>query len=89
MDLPKVGQNVKKGESFSSVKSVKAVSDVYSPIDGKVVEVNAELSDSPDIINKEPHQLGWMIAIEPSDPKQLSTLMDATAYSAYLSEISK
>lgn len=89
VELPQVGRQVKQGESLSTIESVKAVSDVYAPIDGKVSEVNGPLSDAPDNINKDPYEGAWMIVIEPTNKAQLGALMDSGAYAAYLSEISK
>ena len=87
VDLPEVGRSVKKGESFSSVESVKAVSDVYAPLDGKIVEVNAALADKPQLLNESPFSEGWMVVIETS--ASTAELLDAKTYENYLSEISK
>lgn len=89
VELPEVGAQFKKGESFASVESVKAVSDVYAPVSGKVIAVNNTLVDGPELLNKSPHTEGWMIALQPSDKAELTDLMDATGYDALLSEISK
>ncbi len=89
VELPKIGASVKKGASFSTVESVKAVSDVYAPVDGTVVEVNAALVENPQLINQSPFRDGWMVVLEPSDPKQVETLLDSAAYEAYLKEIAK
>jgi glycine cleavage system H protein len=77
---------VKKGETFGVVESTKAVSDLYAPVSGKVVEINSPLVDAPEGINAEPYGKGWMIAVEPTDPKELSELLDAKAYSAFVAE---
>jgi glycine cleavage system H protein len=84
VELPAVGDQVKRGESFGVVESTKAVSELFAPITGKVVEVNAPLVDAPESINEDPYQGGWMIAIEPSDPKELADLLDAKAYKAHV-----
>src|SRR5262245_33364015 len=89
VDLPEVGKTVTKGSSFSTVESVKAVSDVYAPVDGKVVEVNTALADNPQAINQSPYADGWMIVLEVSDPKQIDSLFDSARYEAYLKEIAK
>lgn len=89
VDLPSVGASLTKGKSFCTVESVKAVSDVYAPVDGTVVAVNSALADGPDAINKAPHTDGWMIALKPADPAQLNGMMDAAAYGALLKEIAK
>ena len=86
VELPDVGDPVKKGEAFGVVESTKAVSELFAPINGKVVEVNAPLSDAPETINEDPYEEGWMIVIEPADPKELDGLMDAAAYRAFIEE---
>ena len=86
VELPDVGDPVKKGESFGVVESTTAVSELFSPVTGKVVEVNDPLSDAPETINEDPYEEGWMIVIEPSDPKELESLMDAKAYRAFVEE---
>ena len=86
VELPAVGDMVKKGESFGVVESTKAVSELFAPINGKVVEVNDPLSDAPEAINEDPYEEGWMIVIEPADPKDLEALMDAKAYKAFVEE---
>jgi glycine cleavage system H protein len=86
VELPDVGDPVKRGESFGVVESTKAVSELFAPITGKVVEVNDPLSDAPETINEDPYEEGWMIAIEPADPKELESLMDAKAYRAFVEE---
>ena len=86
VELPDVGDPVKKGESFGVVESTKAVSELFAPVTGKVVEVNDPLSDAPETVNDDPYEEGWMIVIEPSDPKELDALMDAKAYRAFVEE---
>jgi glycine cleavage system H protein len=86
VELPDVGDPVKKGESFGVVESTKAVSELFAPITGKVVEVNDPLSDAPETINDDPYEEGWMIVIEPSDANELDALMDAKAYRAFVEE---
>jgi glycine cleavage system H protein len=86
VELPDVGDPVKKGESFGVVESTKAVSELFAPISGKVVEVNEPLSDAPETINEDPYEEGWMIVVEPADPKEVDALMDATAYRAFVEE---
>jgi glycine cleavage system H protein len=81
VDLPKVGRDLKKGETFGVVESIKAVSDLYSPVSGKVTAVNSGLPDDPSQINREPHS-AWMIQIELANTAELSGLMDAGAYAA-------
>jgi len=86
VELPDVGDPVKKGESFGVVESTKAVSELFAPVSGKVVEVNNPLSDAPETVNDDPYEEGWMIVIKPSDPKELDALMDAKAYRAFVEE---
>lgn len=89
VELPEVGREVSKGDSFSNVESVKAVSDIYAPIDGKILSVNDTLESQPEQINESPHQDGWLVVIEASDVSQLEGLMDADAYASYVAELSK
>jgi glycine cleavage system H protein len=80
VELPKMGSTVTAGKQFGVIESTKAVSDLYSPLTGKVVKVNDALTDSPQTINSDPYGAGWIIEIEPSDSKELAGLMDASAY---------
>ncbi len=82
VELPKVGGGVSVGDVFGTVESVKAVSELYSPIDGEVVAINENLEGQPELINAEPYDQGWLIRIKPSDLSQLDKLMDADAYDA-------
>ena len=86
VELPDVGDGVKKGEAFGVVESTKAVSELFSPVTGKVVEVNDPLSDAPETINEDPYEEGWMIQVEISDAKELEALLDATAYKKFIEE---
>ena len=86
VELPGVGDEVKKGESFGVVESTKAVSELFAPVSGKVVEVNDPLTEAPEAINEDPYEEGWMIAVAPSDPKELAELMDAKAYRTFVEE---
>ena len=85
VDVPKVGDPVTANAVFGSVESVKAVSDLYSPVTGTVTATNDELKNSPDKINETPHT-AWIIKVELSDPAQFEGLMDATAYQAFIAE---
>ncbi|MEW5303824.1 MAG: hypothetical protein WDW36_006478 [Sanguina aurantia] len=80
VELPEVGKVVKKGEPFGVVESVKAASDVYSPISGEVIEVNSTLNSKPGSVNTSPFDLGWIIKVKLSDTAELDTLMDSAAY---------
>lgn len=80
VDLPKAGRVLKQHETFGVVESIKAVSDLYSPVAGKVLESNTNLADDPGVINREPYSTAWMIKVEVTDPASLADLMDAAAY---------
>jgi glycine cleavage system H protein len=85
VDAPKVGDTVAANATFGSVESVKAVSDLFSPVSGKVTAVNEELKTAPDKINENAHDT-WIIKVELSNPSELSTLLDAAAYEAFIAE---
>lgn len=80
VELPKVGATVSIGKQFGVIESTKAVSELYSPLSGKVVKVNDALTDNPQTINSDPYGAGWIVELEPSDSKELAGLMDASAY---------
>jgi glycine cleavage system H protein len=84
-DPPKVGSRVTKDQSYAEVESVKAVSDVYAPLSGEIVEVNEALSSAPEHINEDPYGEGWLVKVRLSDPSEQDALMDSAAYSASLS----
>ncbi|HBO91123.1 MAG TPA: glycine cleavage system protein GcvH [Acidobacteria bacterium] len=83
VELPKVGRIIRQGEIFGTIESVKAVSELYSPMSGEVTGVNSELVDHPELVNGKPHE-AWMIVVKPSNLEESSELMDATAYSEHL-----
>ena len=85
VDTPKVGDSITANTSFGSVESVKAVSDLYSPVSGTVTAVNEELKNAPDKINEAPHE-AWIIKVELSDPSEFEKLLDAAAYEKFVSE---
>jgi glycine cleavage system H protein len=85
VDLPKVGATVEKGKVFGSVESVKAVSDLYSPVTGTVLEVNEELATAPEKINSDAHA-AWMLKVKITDPSQLDGLLSAEDYEKYVKE---
>ncbi|MFM7186033.1 MAG: glycine cleavage system protein GcvH [Planctomycetota bacterium] len=82
MQLPPVGTRVKAGESLGEIESVKAVSDVYAPVSGEVVEVNEALPGQLDTLGRDPYGAGWMVRIKPDDPSELAGLLDQSAYDA-------
>ena len=86
VDLPNEGEEVRKDQVFGTVESVKAVSDLFSPVSGKVVKVNDPLSDTPESVNEDCYDEGWMIQVEVSDLKELDGLMSAHQYEEYLKE---
>ena len=84
VDAPKVGASVEAGKTLGSVESVKAVSDIYSPVTGEVTEVNTELATAPEKINEDPYEKGWLAKIKLSAPDELKGLMNAADYEKYL-----
>lgn len=85
VELPEAGEELEANSPFGSVESVKTVSELYSPVTGKVVEVNKDLDDSPEKVNESPYGDGWMIVVEVSDTSDLDKLMDADKYEAMVS----
>jgi glycine cleavage system H protein len=86
VELPEVGEKVVKDDPFGAVESVKAVSDVYAPVSGSVLEINDVLPDNPETINDDPYGDGWMIRVELSDADDLADLMDAEEYAEYVQQ---
>lgn len=84
VDLPKVGTRVDQGGTLGSVESVKAVSDVYAPVSGEVIELNAALADAPEKLNEDPHGAAWLVKLKLSAPAELEKLMPAADYQAYI-----
>jgi glycine cleavage system H protein len=84
-DPPEVGSTATAGESYSEVESVKAVSDVIAPLTGEITEINAALSDSPELINDDPYGQGWLVRVKLSDPSEADALLDVGAYRELLS----
>jgi glycine cleavage system H protein len=89
VEMPKVGAQIKAGQSFGTVESVKAVSEIFSPITGEVLETNSALVNAPEKINQDPHGVAWLVKMRIADPKELARLMDAPAYEAYIAERAK
>jgi glycine cleavage system H protein len=85
VELPKVGAQIDAGKSFGTVESVKAVSELYAPVSGKVVEINERLNQGPEAVNKDAHA-AWMIKLELSDPKQADALMSVDDYEKFIAE---
>jgi glycine cleavage system H protein len=86
VELPAVQTKLNRGDALGTVESVKAVSDVYSPVGGKVVEVNTALEEAPETINADPHGTGWLVVIELDDPSEVDSLLDAAAYKNLIAE---
>jgi glycine cleavage system H protein len=86
VELPDESGTVKVGDGFSVIESVKAVSDIYAPVSGKIVKVNQALTDAPDLINQEPYGEGWIVVIEMSDSSELVDLLGSDAYAQLVAE---
>jgi glycine cleavage system H protein len=86
VELPAVGAKFTAGQVFGNVESVKAVSEIFAPVSGEVTEANTELSNAPEILNTDPHVAAWLIKIKLANPAEVTGLMDATAYQAFISE---
>ncbi len=84
VELPEVGTQVEQGKSFGTVEAVKAVSDLFAPLSGEVVEVNEKLNDSPELVNQDPYGEGWMIKIKMSNPDEVNQLLSKEEYEALL-----
>lgn len=80
VDIPTVGDNLQENDTFGTVEAVKTVSDLFMPLAGKIVEVNALLNDKPELVNTDPYGDGWMVKVEINDPAAFNNLMDAAAY---------
>jgi len=89
VELPSAGTALTTGKMFGSVESVKAVSEIYAPVSGEVSEANAALQNKPELINSDPHGGGWLIKMRLANPAELTALMDAAAYEAYIEEKKK
>jgi glycine cleavage system H protein len=85
VEIETVGSHIDKGSTFGTIEAVKTVSDLFMPVSGKVIERNSGIDSTPEIINKDPYEEGWLIRIEPDDLSQLDQLMDAKAYAAMIS----
>ena len=87
VDLPEVGQELKKGDSFGAVESIKAVSDLYAPVSGKITAVNSALADEPALVNSSPYDDAWMVKIELSDKSELEELMQVADYKSLVESL--
>jgi len=86
VELPPIGRKVEIGQVFGTVEAVKAVSDLYSPVTGEVVDVNKEIQDSPELVNKEPNERGWMIKVKIENEAELASLLDIDAYKSLIAK---
>jgi glycine cleavage system H protein len=86
VELPKVGARVTARQSFGVVESVKAVSDLFAPVTGEVLEVNPDLAKSPEIVNQDPYGKGWMITVKPANAEEWNELLSSAQYEAFLAE---
>ncbi len=82
VELPKAGERVKAGGQIGEIESVKAVSDLFSPVSGEIVEVNDGVKQNPELVNESPYENGWLLRIKPDDPSELDSLLDAAQYGA-------
>jgi glycine cleavage system H protein len=89
LELPDAGRKITKGQAFGVVESVKAVSDLYAPLDGEVVEANKALVDTPEQVNKDPYGAAWMIKVKPTRPGDYDGLLDVAGYEAVLAKEAK
>lgn len=85
VDMPDVGDDVTKGEGAAEIESVKAVSDIYAPVSGSILEINEALEDAPETVNGDPYGAGWLFKIQVSDAGEMASLLDAAGYQAQLS----
>jgi len=84
VEIETVGNHLDKGITFGTIEAVKTVSDLFMPVSGKVTELNVQINDSPDLINKDPYGEGWLIKMDVDDPAQINLLMDSKAYAAMI-----
>jgi glycine cleavage system H protein len=89
LELPEAGEALSKAQPLGVVESVKAASDVYSPVDGEVLERNAEVIEAPELVNSSPYERAWLVRVKLEDPGQIETLMDAAAYEAFAATASQ
>lgn len=86
VDLPKAGTTAAQGKTIGSVESVKAVSDIYSPVSGEVIEANQQLADNPELLNTDPHGDAWLVRVRLSAPEEVNNLLSSADYQTYLGE---
>lgn len=86
VDIDSNTKEIKSGEAFGTIEAVKTVSDIYAPVNGKVIELNKALSESPELINSDPYGAGWMVRIELANPEEVSNLLDSKAYKSLIAQ---
>ena len=89
VELPKIGTKLTAGKPLGTVESVKAVSEIYSPVTGEVIEANGDLQNTPETINSDPHGAAWLVKVKLANPGELKDLMDAAAYEAFIADAEK
>jgi len=89
LDLPAPGTKVEQGQKMGEVESVKAVSDIFAPVSGQVLEINQTVIDEPGLVNKDPYGAGWLVRLELSEPSELDALMDSEKYEEFVAELSE
>jgi glycine cleavage system H protein len=89
LDLPAPGTQVEQGKKMGEVESVKAVSDIFAPVSGQVLEINQTVIDEPGLVNKDPYGAGWLVRLELSEPSELDALMDSEKYEKFVAELSE
>lgn len=87
VDLPQSGTKLKVGAHFGDIESVKAVSELFAPVSGEVLEINGELERNPERVNESPYEQGWMLVLKPESPSELDALLDAAAYAEFLASL--
>jgi glycine cleavage system H protein len=86
VELPVLGDELEQDDSFGSIEARKTLAELYAPFSGRVIEVNGELEESPDLLNDDPYDSGWLVVVEISDPEELSSLMSAEDYTEYVAD---
>lgn len=86
VDVPSVGETLALGEVFGTIEVVKTISDLFLPLSGEILEINASLEENPELVNSDPYGEGWIVKVKPSDLSELDTLLDATAYRKLINE---
>lgn len=86
IEFPQKGKTFSKNESVGTIEAVKTVADLYAPVSGEVIEVNSELSDTPELVNQDPYGRGWMIKIKLTNPSEVDELMDSSAYKEHVAQ---